>query len=253
MLRPIAFAIAFYITTALFLVLLSWLLLAPRSWAMAGLKAHSHTVVWLLDRIIGLKMEVRGRERLPTGPILVVAKHQSAWDTIALIPLFRDPAIVMKDELKWIPFYGWFCVKFAHILVKRDRAALALKAMVADARDRISKGREVVIFPEGTRRAPGAEPDYKPGYLALYEALGVPLVPVSLNSGLFWPRRQMARHPGTVVVEFLEPIRPGRPRKEVKAEVEAAIETASQRLIEEAAGRLKPPPAPSSVPAQGRT
>ena len=132
MLRSLIYAAAFYIVTGIMLVGLSWLLVAPRSWAMAGLKLHARIALWLLEKIVGTKMEVRGRENLPDGPVLVVAKHQSTWDTFALIPLFSDPAIVLKDELKWIPFYGWFCVKFRHILVKRGKAAVALKALVAD-------------------------------------------------------------------------------------------------------------------------
>jgi 1-acyl-sn-glycerol-3-phosphate acyltransferase len=233
LLRSLTFAIAFYVTTALFLVLGSWLLLAPRSWAMAGLRTHAVVSVWLLEIIAGTKLEVRGHEKLPKGACLVVSKHQSAWDTFGLVPLFRDPAIVLKDELKWIPFYGWFCVKFEHILVRRDKAARALKAMIADARQRAGQGREIVIFPEGTRQAPGAPPDYKPGYLALYEALDVPCVPLALNSGLFWPRRSLLRHPGTIVVEFLDPIPPGLPRKDFRDLLEARLETATQRLVDE--------------------
>src|SRR3990172_4915631 len=146
MLRSLLFAAAFYISTALFLVLGSWLLVAPRSWAMAGLRAHAIASSWLLRHIVGTGIEVRGRDKLPEGACLVVSKHQSAWDTFALVPLFRDPAIVLKDELKWIPFYGWFCVKFEHILVKRDRAGAALKAMIGDAREKAAQGREIVIF-----------------------------------------------------------------------------------------------------------
>ncbi|HRO50243.1 MAG TPA: lysophospholipid acyltransferase family protein, partial [Hyphomicrobium sp.] len=143
------------------------------------------------------------------------------------------PAIVLKDELKWIPFYGWFCVKFEHILVKRDKAAVALKTMIADARNRAGQGREIVIFPEGTRRAPGAPPDYKPGYVALYEGLGLPCVPLALNSGVFWPRRSLIRYPGTIVVEFLEPIPAGLPRKQFREVLEARLEAAAQRLVAE--------------------
>ena len=153
-LRSILYAIVYYAVTALYLVLGSWLLAAPRSWAMKGLELHARTCVFLLDKICGTKLEVRGKEHLPKGACLVVAKHQSMWDTFALIPLLHDPAIVLKDELKWIPFYGWFCVKFQHILVKRDRAAVALKAMLRDAKDRASQGRHIVIFPEGTRAVP---------------------------------------------------------------------------------------------------
>lgn len=236
MLRSLLFTAAFYIATALYLLLGSWLLLAPRRWAMAGLKAHAITILWLLEKIAGTKLEVRGHDNLPGTGCLVVAKHQSAWDTFALIPLFRDPAIVLKDELKWIPFYGWFCIKFEHILVKRERAAVALKRMIGDAKDRIDDNREILIFPEGTRQAPGAPPAYKPGYVALYEGLGVTCVPVALNSGVFWPRRSWLRLPGTIVVEFLDPVPAGLARKDFKARVETAIEDASARLLEEARG-----------------
>jgi 1-acyl-sn-glycerol-3-phosphate acyltransferase len=234
MLRSIVFAIAFYVTTALFLVLGSWLFVAPRSWAMMGLKTHARVCTWLLEKIVGTKMEVRGREKLPPGACLIAAKHQSTWDTFALIPLFSDPAIVLKDELKWIPFYGWFCLKFEHILVKRDKGASALKTMVRDARARAAEGRQIFIFPEGTRRPPGADPDYKSGYVALYEGLDLPCVPVALNSGLFWPRRQLIRFPGTIVVEFLEPIPPGLTRKEFRRTLESNLEAATRRLLDEA-------------------
>lgn len=247
MFRSLLFAAAFYIVTALFLLLGSWLLLAPRSWAMCGLKLHALTSLWLLRVIAGVKMEVRGREHLPAAPCLVVSKHQSAWDTFALIPLFSDPAIVLKDELKWIPFYGWFCVKFAHILVKRDRAAVALKAMIAGAQDRAKDNREIVIFPEGSRMAPGAPPDYKPGYVALYEGLALPCVPVALNSGLYWPRRSLMRYPGTIIVEFLPPFPAGMPRKEFRRQLEARLETACDRLISEAGQSPTAPPLPSGT------
>ncbi|HEX5665498.1 MAG TPA: lysophospholipid acyltransferase family protein, partial [Hyphomicrobium sp.] len=139
--------------------------------------------------------------------------------------------------LKWIPFYGWFCVKFRHILVKRGKAAVALKALVAEAKDRIAANRQVVIFPEGTRTAPGAPPDYKPGFVALYDALGVTTVPVALNSGLFWPRRKLMRYPGTIVVSFLPAVPPGLPRKFAKESIERAIESETRRLIDEAQAR----------------
>ena len=234
-LRSILFNLAFYIASALILVLGSPLLFGPRSWAMAGLAFHARVSLFLLRWIAGVRMEVRGRDRIPKGAALIASKHQSAWDTFALVPLFRDPAIVLKDELKWIPFYGWFCVKFEHILVKRDRASAALKQLIADAKVRIGQQRQVVIFPEGTRRTPGAAPDYKTGYIALYEALGVPCIPVALNSGLYWPRRSLLRHPGVIVVEILPPIDPGLSRSEFRKRLETAIETASSQLIREAA------------------
>jgi len=131
--RSLIYFATFYIVTALYLVLGSWLLFGPRPWAMKGLELHGRTCVALLRIICGTKLEVRGGENLPKAGCLVVAKHQSAWDSFGLVPLFRDPAIVLKDELKWIPFYGWFCVKFEHILVKREKASAALKTMIRDA------------------------------------------------------------------------------------------------------------------------
>ncbi len=246
MLRSIVFAIVFYLNTAVFLVVGSPLLLGPRRWAMMGLKAHAYASLFWLRLIVGTRLEVRGRENLPSPPVLIASKHQSAWDTFALITLFHDPAMVMKAELGWIPFYGWFSHKFRHIFVQRDRGPSALKRLIRDARDRAAAGREVVIFPEGTRRAPGAPPDYKPGVVALYEGLDLPCVPLALNSGLFWPRRKLNRYPGTIVVEFLEPIPPNLPRATFRKLLQERIETATARLIAEA--RAKDPNLPMPPP-----
>ncbi len=251
--RSLAFLVVFYANTALFLVLGSWLLLAPRRWAMEGLRLHGLASLWWLKAICGTRLEVRGREKLPNGACLVAAKHQSAWDTFALIPVFRDPAMVMKAELGLIPLYGWFSHKFRHIFVKRDKGPSALKAMLRDARDRAGRGREIVIFPEGTRRPPGAPPDYKPGFLALYEGLGLPCVPLALNSGLFWPRRSLMRYPGTIVVEILDPVPAGLPRGKARALIQERIESACARLIAEAGAAPNPPPLPSEAAARAAT
>lgn len=252
MFRSLFYAAAFYLVTLVMMITCSWLLVAPRRWAMAGLRIHGQICTWLLKVICGTRLEVRGRHHLPKGAFLAVSKHQSTWDTFALIPLFDDPAVVLKAELKWIPLYGWFCQKFEHILVERARAALSLKKMVADARLRAAAGRQILIFPEGTRRAPGAAPNYKPGYLALYEGLNLPCVPVALNSGLFWPRRQLMRYPGTIVVEFLEPLQPGIKRAEFRRTVESRIEAACARLVNEALSSDTPPPLPADNPAEAQ-
>ena len=234
MARSLLFNLLFYVTTTLFVVLGSPLLFAPRRWAMAALAVHSRFELWLLKLIVGTKLEVRGAEKLPQGPCLVASKHQSAWETFALIPLFRDPALLMKRELFWIPFHGWFSRKFEMIPVDRDKGPAALRRMLREARKRVADGREIIIFPEGTRRAPGAPPDYRTGVILLYEALGIPCVPVALNSGVFWPRRSVERRPGTIVVEFLDPIPPGLPKAEFLKRLTEAIETASTRLLAEA-------------------
>ena len=231
MLRSLIFAAVFYLNTALFLIIGSPLLLGPRSWAMAALKAHATASIWWLRIICGTKLEVRGLENLPPGPALIASKHQSAWDTFGLIPLTRDPAMIMKQELLSVPLYGWFSRKFEMIFVQRELGAAALRRMAADARERAAQGRDIVIFPEGTRRAPGAPPAYKPGIALVYEALALPCVPVALNSGVFWPRRSLLRRPGTIIVEFLPAIEPGLPRKQFVAVLQERIETASARLI----------------------
>lgn len=234
MVRSLLFNFMFYVTTVLFLVLGSPLLFGPRRWAMAALAMHGRFELWLLKVIAGTKLEVRGLEKLPEGSCLVAAKHQSAWETFALIPLFRDPAYLMKRELFWIPLHGWFSRKFEMIPVDRDKGPSALRRMLREAKDRAAQGREIVIFPEGTRRAPGAPPDYKTGVVLLYEALRIPCVPLALNSGVFWPRRSLLRRPGTIVVEILDPIPPGLPKAEFLERLIGSIETASARLLAEA-------------------
>jgi len=234
MVRSTIFGLLFYTTTVLFLVFGSPFFFTPRSWAMAALKVHARTELWLLKHIVGLDFEVRGLDKLPKGPCLVASKHQSAWETFALIPLFRDPALLMKRELFWIPLHGWFSYKFRMIPVDRDAGPTALRRMLHAAEDRIKAGREIIIFPEGTRRPPGAPPAYKTGIVLLYNALKVPCVPVALNSGYFWPRRSWRRKPGTVVVEVLDPIPPGLPKAEFLKRLQDAIETASARLLAEA-------------------
>ena len=214
MVRSIVFGVLFYVTTVLFLILGSPLLLAPRKWALEALKAHARTELWLMKHIVGLNFEVRGLERLPDTPMLVASKHQSAWETFALIPVFRDPALLMKRELFWIPLHGWFSHKFQMIPVDRDKGPTALRTMLRHAKSRVEAGREIIIFPEGTRRPPGAPPAY--------------------NSGLFWPRRTWHRKPGTIIVEILDPIPPGLPKAEFMTRLQTAIETASDRLVAEA-------------------
>ena len=234
MARSLLFNVLFYVTTTMFVVIGSPLLFAPRRWAMAALAIHGRFELWLLEVVAGIRLEVRGHDKLPKGACLVAAKHQSAWETFALIPLFRDPALLMKRELFWIPFHGWFSKKFRMIPVDRDKGPAALRRMLREAKARIADGREIIIFPEGTRRAPGAPPDYKTGVILLYEALGVPCVPVALNSGLFWPRRSLIRRPGTIIVEFLDPIPPGLAKAEFLKRLSDTIETASHRLLTEA-------------------
>lgn len=229
--RSLVFEALFYVVTALYLVIGSPVLFLQRRMAMAALNLHARTMVWLMRVICGTRVEVRGHENLPKGAAIIAAKHQSAWDTIGLIPLLYDPAMIMKQELMNIPLYGWFSRKFEMIPVRRDKHGPALRQMAREARTRADEGRHIVIFPEGTRRPPGAPPAYKPGVYLLYAELDIPCVPVALNTGLFWPRRSLIRRPGTIIVEFLPPIPPGLPRRKFMPLLEERIETACARLL----------------------
>jgi 1-acyl-sn-glycerol-3-phosphate acyltransferase len=238
-LRSLVFYPVLYVNWAAFLIFGSWLLLSPRRWAMAALALHGDVTVWLLRAICGTRMEVRGREKLLPGPVIVAAKHQAAWETFALISLMRDPALVMKAELLKVPLYGRFCRKFELIPVQRELGPAALRQMTREARNRAAQGREIFIFPEGTRTIPGDAPDYKPGIAFLYQDLKLPVCPLALNSGMFWPRRSFLRYPGTIVVEFLDPIPPGLPRQEFMERLQSAVESASNRLCLEAREELQ--------------
>jgi 1-acyl-sn-glycerol-3-phosphate acyltransferase len=236
-LRSLVFNILFYV------VFLLWSLVALPTFAMpraAMLKVGSwwaKTNILLMRLICGIKVEFRGVEKIPTGPLIVASKHQSMWETISLLHFFEAPFFVLKRELKFIPLFGLFLVKTRMIAIDRAAGGRALLAVMRRAAEEVRHGRQFVIFPEGTRTAPGAPPHYKAGVGLIYSECGVQCLPVALNSGLFWPRRTFMRYPGTLVVEFLDPIPPGLKRDDFLHRLESAIETASNRLV--AAGQAE--------------
>lgn len=234
-LRSILFQIYFALISVLLNV--GWLpaLLGPRKWTVTGIQLWSRAVMWGLKVICGLRWEVRGRAHLPAGPCIIAGKHQAMWDTVAVPLLVKDPALVLKRELLMVPFYGWYARKAQMIALDRGAHASALRSLLRQARDRIAAGRAIAIFPEGTRKKPGAPTDYKPGVAAMYTQLGVPCVPFALNSGHFW--KGWRRHPGTIVIEFLPAIEPGLKRAEFMSALETGVEAATARLGEEAARR----------------
>ncbi len=236
--RSLVFNVVFYVNLALFLALGSWLFFCPRIWAIRGLQAWAATSIWLLRSICGTAMEVRGAQHIPSGACMIAGKHQSFWETFAILPLLDDPCMVLKKELTYIPLFGWFAIKFRMIAVERSAGSAALKNLVARARTERAAQRQIVIMPEGTRKEPDDPPDYKPGAAALYGALDVPCVPFGLNAGLFWPRRKFLRLPGTIIIEFLPAIPPGLPRKDFQRRLETAIETSTLALVRE--GRAAP-------------
>jgi 1-acyl-sn-glycerol-3-phosphate acyltransferase len=233
-LRSVIFNAVFYLNLIVFLVLGLPLFICPRRWAIAGLKLWATTSVWLLEFTCGTKMEVRGRQHIPTGAVLIAGKHQSFWETFAILPLLDDPCMVLKRELTFIPLFGWFILKFRMIAVERSAGSSALRNLVKRGKQEVAAGRQIVIMPEGTRKGPDDAPDYKPGAAALYSQLAVQCVPFGLNAGLFWPRRKFLRHPGTIVVEFLPAIPAGLPRGEFQQRLQRVIEASTSALVAEA-------------------
>lgn len=231
--RSIVFNLLFYLNTLIYLVIALPTFFMPYRAIIAVARSWSRTNLMLLRVVAGLKYEVRGREKIPKGPILVASKHQSAWETFALVTVFDNPTFILKRELQWIPVFGWLTIKGRMVPIDRRAGARAISAMTERARIELADNRQLVIFPEGTRRPPGAEPRYKYGVAYLYAAEGVPCVPIALNSGLFWPRRSIHRVPGTVLVEICDPIPPGLDKDVFFARVQDEIETATARLIEE--------------------
>jgi 1-acyl-sn-glycerol-3-phosphate acyltransferase len=232
--RSLVFNVLFYLNLTILLLGSLPTFLMPRSGILFMAKTWGRTSIWLLRVICGTHVEWRGLEKLPPGGFLVASKHQSSWETFALLPLFDEPTFIIKRELQWIPVWGWLTVKGGMIPVDRSAGAQAVPKMMALARRAIAEGRQIVIFPEGTRRAPGAEPAYKYGVARLYAETGATCAPIALNSGLFWPRRRFLRFPGTIVVEVLDPIPPGLPPQDFFARLQSDIETATDRLVAEA-------------------
>ena len=234
MIRSTLFNLSFYLWTTLMVLAFTPGLLMPYQVIVWGQRQWALGVNWLLAKIVNIKIEIRGQSRLPQkAPYIVAAKHQSAWDTIIWHAIIKDPAIILKEELLFIPIYGLMCKKSRMIPVNRKGGAKSLKAMAKKAKDAIEAERPIIIFPQGTRTAFGAGGDdlpYQPGTSALYRTLGVPVVPVSLNSGYFWPRRAFVRKPGKIILEYLTPIEPGMKRIDFEAQLKIQIESATKTI-----------------------
>jgi 1-acyl-sn-glycerol-3-phosphate acyltransferase len=232
-LRSLLFTAFFYVGSTIAALLMTPLLLGKRRWVVQAIGVWATVMMAALRVICGVKVEIRGREHMPTGPALIAAKHQGMFDTIGPFSFLHDACFVLKKELLVIPFYGWYSIKGGMIAVDREGHASALKKLVKDTRERLSEDRQVIIFPEGTRKDPGAQPDYKPGVAALYRDLDLPCTPVATNSGVHWPAHGFLRRPGTIVFQFLEPLPAGLKRGEFMRELQDRIETATNALLAE--------------------
>ena len=216
---------------------------APRSKAWFVPKFWARTSLAMQDRITGSRREIDGLENLPEGSFILAPKHQSFWDVLAFFPYIQDPLFILKRELMWIPIFGWYVAKMRMIPVNRGNRSKALREVAEATKAEMARNpRQLIIYPEGTRRAPGADPAYKWGIVELYAQMNVPVVPVAHTAGLFWPRRKFLRYPGTIRARFLKPIPPGLDKEEfmrrLVSETEAAVD---EILVETSKDTIKPP------------
>lgn len=236
--RSLIFNVVFVLNNILLFILFLPGLLLPRKkvflwvlhpWCWSNLYLHR----W----ICGVRIEIRGRENIPPGGLMVASKHQSAWETLALAASFPEPRYILKRELMWVPLFGFYLKRCGQVPINRGNRIEAIASLNRAAALAVKEGGQLLIFPEGTRRSVDAQPSYKQGVAHMYEALGTPVVPVAINAGVFWPRRTFLKYPGTIVMEFLPPIPPGMPRDAFLELLQDTIETATNRLV--AAGKAE--------------
>ena len=236
-LRSIIFDTAVVILTVVVALTIPflWLSNAGSATVRAVSQVWAGGIMVLMKYIVGLDYREYGRENVPDGPCIIACNHQSLWETAALCVIFPDASIVAKQELRKVPLVGWFLQRYPMILVDRSAGRQALRQMVDEARRAIGEGRKVLIFPQGTRQAIDQPMTFQPaGVAALYTNLGVPVLPVAHNSGLFWGRKTLMIHSGNITLSFLPPIPPGRDRKVFQAEVERVIAAEAARLLQAA-------------------
>src|SRR6201995_951328 len=230
-LRSLVFNVLFYAAFVFWGLVALPTFLMPRAATLKLAGCWATSAIVLMRVVCNIKVEFRGVEKIPKGPLIIASKHQSMCETLALLRFFDAPFFVVKRQLNFIPFFGWYLIKTGMVAIDRSSGRRALLEVIRRAAEEVKHGRQFVIFPEGTRTAPGAPPQYKGGVGMIYSECGVPCLPVALNSGLFWPRRTFMRYPGTLVVEFLAPIPPGLKRDEFLARVESTIEDATSRIV----------------------
>lgn len=231
--RSLLFNVLFYANTVVLMILGSPTMIAGPRAVMGLARVWANSSNWLLGAICGLKAEYRGLHNIPKGGFIIAPKHQSIWETFSLVPFAPDFSYILKRELTFIPVFGWYLLRGRQISINRASGGAALTEATTKSREALEAGRQIFIFPEGTRRPVGAPPQYKFGVAKIYEESNAPCLPVALNAGLFWPRRSFLRRPGTILVEFLEPIPPGLPRADFLNLLRDRLEGATNRLVAE--------------------
>ena len=246
--RSALFNIVFYVNIIVLMIFWTpFYFVAPRKNAWYVPKLWARSSMWWQKLIVGTEVDYQGVENLPQGSYIIAPKHQSFWDTFAFLPHIPDAVYILKRELMWIPMFGWYLAKMRMTPIERGSRSKALRMALATAKECMAEGRQLIIYPEGTRRAPGAEPSYKYGIVELYDQLKLPVVPIAHVAGLYWPRRRFARYPGTIRVRILPAIPAGLPRDEFQKRLVDDIEKACDELLLEAAGGPNPPAMPPTA------
>lgn len=229
-LRSYIFTVYMYVT-ALIIASVCFPSLLKRDWAMKVSKAWASVALWGLRNICGIDRCIQGTEVIPDGPAIIAGKHQSMWETIFLAAALPHPSFVLKKELKRLPIFGWWCARSGFIFVDRKAGAKALRQMISDAQNALDQGSShIIIFPEGTRTRVGERASYQPGVAALVKALQLPILPVAHNSGCYWRHYRGDKIPGTITLQFMEPISSSTPRTELMKRLEDVIEPATRAL-----------------------
>lgn len=235
-LRSLLFYLVFYVQTAVLAIIVG---ISATIWGRTRF-GWSLVLYWVYSNrffvrwLAGIRTDVQGERNIPDGPCIIASKHMSDWDIFALLPGARQPAFIAKKELVDIPLFGHAALAFDTIRLDRSLGGEAIPAMLAEARAALDRGARIIIFPEGTRKAPLDEHDYRYGIVRLYEALDVPVVPAAVNSGLFWGRHSPLLWRGTARARFLPAIPPGLPPEQFRARLIEAIEGETNRLLLEA-------------------
>ncbi|MCU4652534.1 1-acyl-sn-glycerol-3-phosphate acyltransferase [Roseibacterium sp. SDUM158016] len=236
-LRSLIFIGQMYLMMALMAVFFTPWALVDRRGAFAGVRTYTKWVRWTAAWMVGLKTEIRGTP--PTGEVLIAAKHQSFLDIIMIVSVVPRPKFIMKQQLKWAPILGWYALRIGCVPVDRGKRAEAIRQMVEGVKKGTQLPGQLIIYPQGTRVAPGAAKPYKVGSAILYQETGQTCIPAATNVGVFWPRHGIYRKPGLAVVEFLPPIEPGMEQRDFMVRLETEVEAASNRLMKEAGFHAK--------------
>lgn len=231
--RSLLFNVFFFFWTASIMLIALGFLVFPRRALIGFFRLWAGGLSTALRWLVSVKHEIRGAENIIDGPVVYACKHQSVWETFMFYMLVDEPVYIMKKDLLKIPLWGWYVRKCRSIAIDRDGGSAALKGMIAEANERLAEGRPIIIFPEGTRTKAGSHLPFHPGVAALYTMTNATVVPVALNSGLFWGRHVFTKNAGTIVVEFLEPIKQGMKRKEFMAKLVETVNSSTDRLTDE--------------------